>query len=657
MSHLTLPLVGLTAAVGYLLNQDGKAPRKTDEVRQNLEQFEKPNGTNVYTSNKVAEVNKEMLDLSLHNYKLAESPEITGVLPPLFNTYSSVGNKEILKDTTKNGADIPLHVHHQINKVKDVLAPAVDWNVGQRPMFTPFDNLTPLDNSNSLTSDSNVSLLTGLPLEKTHNNMVPFFGSASKQNVEEFTNEPLLDRYTGRSSTFAHKQEMKARFETQSQDIYGTPLFTDNIGKGRYIPSRFIQNNNPFEERKENAPIAGTVENNIRPTFKTVNELRPGNRPKETYDGRMLSGKMGEVRGIQNSVEKNRPDTFYESTKDHLFVTTGEHIAPKMAENFSNLKTPSRGTYNTEYFGIASSSEFSRGKQRLQVIDNSDQLDLDASFVQNPKRNNFGNDYLRNVNGRKLTNDIQRASINVFETERATTGDITHQLNANMEKMGQTTRLIDGVKSTIKETMLSHDNSGHIKTTFDSGAVEAFRTGVSNMTAKTTSKEMTVDNKYIGNSQKASGMGYLVNKYSAKTTGKEIISADSEYTGGANGHRQSSTRVHYSNFESRPDKEESLVRDRASGPQKFGYASGVVSQGELQVVDNLLLKEQEDRRLKMNVNVQQVIPSKAGIGYVQRFRHDDDAEDLVFSDRLDASIVNQQLSANPYSMYGNKSDE
>ena len=90
MNKLTLPIIGLTGLIGYFLNKDGKNPRRQEEKRENIEKFDKPNGDNIYSSNKVNEVNQELLEKSLKMYKDAEEPEKTGVLPPLYNIYKGV---------------------------------------------------------------------------------------------------------------------------------------------------------------------------------------------------------------------------------------------------------------------------------------------------------------------------------------------------------------------------------------------------------------------------------------------------------------------------------------------------------------------------------------------------------------------------------------
>ena len=50
-----------------------------------------------------------------------------------------------------------------------------------------------------------------------------------------------------------------------------------------------------------------TIENEIRPVYKTVNELRPGNKPKLSYEGRTVDGQKGETRAEYGQVQKQNP--------------------------------------------------------------------------------------------------------------------------------------------------------------------------------------------------------------------------------------------------------------------------------------------------------------------------------------------------------------
>ena len=285
MADLTLPIIGLTTFIGYIFSKEAKAPRNDEHVRNGIEKFEKPNGNNIYTSNMVEAVNAEMLERSTKNYKDSENPSLTGVLPPLFNTYSVVGSTDI--DRFADDISIANRAQlYETTKLMDVTQSKENSiKVDERPMFSNnlsnYKNIDYKGNRRVDYSDidevgggSNVSLLTGMPIDSTHNNMIPFFGSNIKQNVEGFGNVMLLDKYTGSTSTFVHKKEAGERFSAVAQDIHGTPIFTDKIDKQRFAASQYKNNEKPFIEERISAPIAGTVDNTIRPAYKDVDQLR-----------------------------------------------------------------------------------------------------------------------------------------------------------------------------------------------------------------------------------------------------------------------------------------------------------------------------------------------------------------------------------------------
>lgn len=660
---MSLPIIGLTSIIGYLLNKrenDKISSSKiisSQKIKNNPSPNEIPNGKHIYTSNVVNEANEEILNKSLKLYKDSETPDVTGVLPPLFNTYGASRNQDIF-----NIADL---YSKKINEV-DTLNRLVDVNKPQeppldsRPMFQEEVKYKgePLQQNFSAfqqtPSNIEISLLTGEPLEKDHTNMVPFFGSNVKQNVETFTNESLLDLHSGNTSTFKHKQEVGQFFSNKPENIYGAPVFTTQVETDRYISSLYKQGEKPFIDEKVSAPISGTYENNIRPIFKDVNELRPGNKPKDTYEGRTISGKMGEVRGVQATFNKNRPDTFYEQGQDRLIVTTGQHIAKKSEEDFStNFKPTSRGDYNLEYYGPIGSSEFLTTTQRVESIDNSNELNFN-SLMQIPKRQNFENDYSRNISSEKRVHDYGKTTINAFETERSTTSDKTHLLNPTAMTRGIKTSFSDFAKGTIKETTLATDTSRNLKSSFERGLIETHYSGISDFKARTTNKETFREDNYKGVINKENGMGYLVNKYDAKTTGKETITQNSSYQGNALYSNNPMSNENYLNAEIRDSKEELLERDRLAGPQNFQISSGKNAFGDIKFTNNMELKESEDERDLLNFNMPKLFPSAKSIGVSDRIRYDDDVEDTVFIDRIQTDIIQSQFNQNPYSIYGKK---
>uniref|UniRef100_A0A6C0H747 Uncharacterized protein n=1 Tax=viral metagenome TaxID=1070528 RepID=A0A6C0H747_9ZZZZ len=691
MSDLTLPIIGLTTLAGYFFSQNGRNPRQRREERKQIDTLEKPNGDNIYESKQFETVNTEMLNRSFKNYRDAEDPASTGVLPPLFNIYSAVGSDQIISPMT-HGQVSKLSSEQQaeitrINRTVDVTQSQKSPAIDDRPMFNQSFAVVGKEHEDVgaelRVTNNQVSLLTGLPIDTSHNNMVPFFGSNVRQNVEKFTNESIMENMTGKKPTFQHKKEIAPMFSKAQQDIYGTPTLTENIDTDRYIPSLYRQNEKPFDDQKIQKPIAWTIDNDVQPwkQFKTVDDLRVASKPKSTYEGVVVPGQQGEVRGVMGEFHKRRPDTFYEQTPDHLLKTTGQFLAPQAQQDFvTNLKDTARKSYNVSYFGNAATSELQRSRQTVSL----DGQDQQASLVQESKRINFENDYGRNAVGNRAVHDYGRSGMKSYETERHTTGQETHLLNANRSATGLAVKSVDLPKTTLKETALSFDNSGHVKTAFDHGAVNAYYTGISGISAKTTHKETTLMNNYKGIMNKEDGMGYLVNKYEAKTTGKEIISSNSEHTGNAGGgsvmknakvystydspekvrnavhavdyrgnanlNSESSSRDKYHNAHIREQKEATLLGERPSGPQKFQLASGKDVVGDIKTSDNLLLKEQETSRENMNGTLPQILRGKDSIGYQSKIRYDDESVDTVFADRLQPDLVISQHNQNPFSL-------
>ena len=189
MSDLTLPIIGLTTLAGYLFS---KKDEKMINNRKNVESMESPNGNNIYTSNMVTNVNNEVLQKSIDMYKKSENPSETGVLPPLFNTYSIVGNDGFFENQPPTSS---MNVINDVNRYKSVNKKS-EPGITDRPMFNKIGFKGKLVDDeisefNEKIIDGNVSLLTGLPIETMHNNMIPFFGGNKKQNIETFSNQSL----------------------------------------------------------------------------------------------------------------------------------------------------------------------------------------------------------------------------------------------------------------------------------------------------------------------------------------------------------------------------------------------------------------------------------------------------------------------------------
>jgi hypothetical protein len=686
----TIGIIFLTGFLGYQIanskNETIRNVSEKDNGPEDMPEREKPNSLNIYNSNKVNEINDVMLQMSMDKYADAKNPSVTGVLPPIYNSYSVVGNNnlnlnEILaKDPSlQTMSDI-----NSINRYQDpIKKPEPELN--SRPMFqSAYDNELPQDFTNfgqgAKQMNQDISLLTGKILDKQHVNMVPFFGSNVTQNVEQFANVATLDNFTGNTDTFFHKKEQAQRFNNVKQDIYGTPALTANIQLERYIPSLYKQGEKPFNEVRVNAPIANTGHNPINAAaadFKTIDQMRTTNNPQISYEGVMKSGQLGSVRGVSGVVNKNRVDTHFELGQDRLFTDTG-YKKEQSQVNFTNMQNTTRQSQNLEYYGSAVSKESLKTEPRYSSVDNSSELSV---LFQEPIRQQLDNDFTRNVNRSNMANnsDYGKGSYNLPELERDSTSTM-HTINLNKQGTKSQVGVLDDIKGTMKETTLIQDNSGNITFIKKSDNTN----GLTNYDFRTTQKEIDIDKTYIGQPMKKDQTGYNVSKYSAKTTNKETTS-DLQYQGGAGandgksnsmvystydnpekvrnavhpknykgnattqGFTQNENRQRYANAEVNLNQEKLISNERPSGPQAFNISGGVNTVGDLNYRPNTLLKGEENRHLQNKDNISSNIPTQKLLGNRTQTDNNQFSEQVNTRETNDfKNLIVNQLADNPF---------
>lgn len=649
-----VPIIGLTGLLGSYLSKNN-TERKTISIRNDIIENDKPNGSNIYSSNMVNEAEQLVLKKATDNYNASNNPSITNVLPPLFNTYSVSGNKDIMKNDD-SAYSYDMNKINELNRRKNILETTQEPPITSRPMFNPVLFISNDENKDVIFSDfqkenQDINQLTGLPYDKNHNNQVPFFGGTLKQNVEKLTNVTKLDMFTGSSDTFIHKKETQPFYPLVKQDIHGTPMVTVNTDMSRFIQSKFKQDEKPFEQVRISAIKSGTIENPIRSYGKSVDELRVASKPKLTYEGRTLSGQYMNIRGVQPKLNKNKVDTYYENTSDRWNKTTGAIIHESARENFeTNFKETNRqDTSNESYYGPGQSI-YNKDSQRMSL--KSTGFD---SEVKEPIRQSLKIDTVRNfnTNSRKDDEFDGKSSYRVYDTERHITGETNKfDVNVNMQNKGNRTYLQDDAKSTIKETTSENKNNGYIKTTFDKGSIGAFDKGLQNWDAKVTNKEIHVNNKYIGIADKNEGMGYSIANYEAKTTGKETIHSSYYGNNSNSGVKTTMSRFNYNQAEINDKKEILVSNNRSSGPNKYQISSGMDNQGAQKYTENMRLKEDTSYRRTQDVNefLNPLLPKRISqsnqMGVIENKKNSNE------SNRLQPSFVLNQLKDNPLVING-----
>jgi hypothetical protein len=189
--------------------------------------------------------------------------------------------------------------------------------------------------------------LTGEKVSKnyfSHDNMVPFFGSKSRNHdAAANSNEGVLDNYIGSGSQNISKKEQSPLFSpNENQDFSnGAPNMNDfyqsRVNKGQYV-----SNTKPFQEERV-APGLGLGYTNegsggfnsgmmMRDSWKpkTADELRVASNPKSS--GLTLLGHEGPANSAIKQIatpqqmgimEKHRPERTSEMGQEHWFTTTG----------------------------------------------------------------------------------------------------------------------------------------------------------------------------------------------------------------------------------------------------------------------------------------------------------------------------------------------
>ena len=220
-------------------------------------------------------------------------------------------------------------------------------------------------NDNIEDFDNSVSSLTGekITLEEfTHNNMVPFFGSSVKQNMDMHANQNKLETFTGVMSNDIKKEEIAPLFKPEKNmgNVYGSEI---NDNRERYIESKYTPFVHPIESIKvgpglnkgyTSNPTGGFQDPEIRNIAmpKTVDELRTLNNPKLTYKGTIVPGKKISKPSMMGKLEKRMPDTYYVNNPDRYNTTVGAHVKPKLNPKIT-LEVTNRQETNKEYSGIA----------------------------------------------------------------------------------------------------------------------------------------------------------------------------------------------------------------------------------------------------------------------------------------------------------------
>ena len=281
-----------------------------------------------------------------------------GDVPSMKNIYDSrhwdeVRNYEFQKSTQS--------YHDARNPMLTGVIPKPAYSDQFIPHTPPFKATPP--------SGSTVPTLTGqtIPVEQfTHNNMQPFYSGATKQNVNPEAMSSYVENSTGRGDRFKTKQAVECFFQP-------TPFMGNVCGmqnESDFYQSRMEQpkarnNDFPIEQIRvgpgldvgyNTTPEGGFQQTRTLDFAKprTIDELRPLSRPKVSYEIPVQGPKKSVVQniGLEGEFAKNRPDTYYEQSKDQWLSTTGAITKAMEVPEFV-VKPTARVDGHRDYAGAA----------------------------------------------------------------------------------------------------------------------------------------------------------------------------------------------------------------------------------------------------------------------------------------------------------------
>jgi hypothetical protein len=410
---------------------------------------------------------------------------------------------------------------------------------------------------------NNHSRLADVTFESfSHNNMVPFFGSGIKQNLNENVNETLLSKYTGYDDIKIEKSEQSC-FADIHKNVYNNdsayieeikrfekPVFHNNI-----LPTEQIKVGPGDYTTDLSEPSGGYQQDGFREfeMYKNIDDMRVKTNPKQTYDARIVNGMKEQKLGKTGKFEKNRVDTFYEKTEDDLFKTTS-HIKKDTYRSCIDIKETNRKD-NVEYKGIPYTNkglpQYGKIKQSNKKENSNTDINRNTSiaYYGNGNKDDFGKknilvyDNERNVSSTStyegnITSYVKSMIAPVTDMFRRTNKEFFirnprefGQLQTTYPKKPTIYEPNQVMKTTIKETLIHDNNNGNLK------GHEQITTYDPNDVARTTIKETTIHDASTGN-MKLKPKSIVYDPFDiTKTTGRQTLNNE-DHTINIKGHKK-----------------------------------------------------------------------------------------------------------------------
>lgn len=501
-------LVSAIAGMGYLLSKNN-VPRQTkitytDPVSKNYT----PSGNTIYDNTRTQTVWKEQQELADRIFaksknSLKTNYMIAGPPVPIFNKIDGTDRTLPVEFIGANG------LKQKVQEIEKELAPKeykpqFDRKVNDLDIPTLYKDYAAAGGWNGIS-------LTGNPVDREsffHNNMVPFFGGTVKQNIEENSNQTLLESFTGNDPNYQQKVEVKRddlfKPVANLTNPYGTSNL-DGYNLDRYIVSNLRNNQAPIEpirvgpglNQGYTAEGSGGFQQANTLDFvlpKTVDELRVKTKPKVSYEGVVVPGSHIAKPGKVGVVAKNKPDTFYVNGPDRLFTSVGDVTGPTLRPDILIRYTNRKTTELKNRVGPATAAAIGSQPQMKPVFKESTRINFVGA---NPRNQNAVGQWQINAPNKAIPNDYGRGSMKTKPNNRQVTGPKMQITNLSVPNKNAMAPNQPNVRHTRKTNIVGNNRYGNFQNTGPNRG----KVYDPNDLPRTTIKEQNVNNSYQGNFQ------------------------------------------------------------------------------------------------------------------------------------------------------------
>ena len=498
-------LVSAIAGMGYLLSKNN-VPRQTsinytDKVSKNYT----PSGNTIYDNTRSQTIWKDEQELadrifSKSKNSLKTNYMIAGPPVPIFNKVDGTDQTLPVEFIGENG------LKQKILDTKNNIIPKeyqtqFDRKVNDLDIPTLYKDYAAAGGWNGIS-------LTGNPVDRQsffHNNMVPFFGGTVKQNIEENSNQTLLENFTGNDTNYQQKVEVKRDDMFKPVANLSNPYGMSNLdgyNLDRYIVSNLRNNQAPIEpirvgpglNQGYTAEGSGGFQQANTLDFvlpKTVDELRVKTKPKVSYEGVVVPGSHIAKPGKVGVVAKNKPDTFYVNGPDRLFTSVGDVTGPTLRPDILIKYTNRKTTELKNRVGPATAAAIGSQPQMKPVFKQSTRINFAGA---NPRNQNAVGQWQINGPNKAIPNDYGRGSMKTKPNNRQVTGSKMQITNLSVPNKNAMAPNQPNVRHTRKTNVVGNNRYGNFQNTGPNRG----KVYDPNDLPRTTIKEQNVNNSHQG---------------------------------------------------------------------------------------------------------------------------------------------------------------